>query len=258
MLKDFLDYRNGEYCGIQFSMKYIDGIEVTESSDAQRLGQWFEYVITGALPKNGQKPMPKMIGKSKDEYAAEYKRMFAHVERFKQILQEYRVTILNKAEKIKYKAFEGTIDLKAHIIPSDHQNYAGKAIIDIKTTGLINDRWSDFGWDIEMLPSKERTMLQAVHYVWLYRQVHGEHVPFFFFVFSNTNEYDCKLIRVDVSEERLEQHQLQVENAVKIINAEAKKGFKARPGIKRCAECLVRTDCKFKTNIPLEINTIEL
>ena len=54
-IKSLYEYKRGDLCGLQFKAQYIDGIEFP-SSDAMKLGQWFEYMCTGQTTKFGHIP----------------------------------------------------------------------------------------------------------------------------------------------------------------------------------------------------------
>jgi hypothetical protein len=54
-IKSLYEYKRGDLCGLQFKAQYIDGVEFP-SSDAMKLGQWFEYMCTGQTTKFGHIP----------------------------------------------------------------------------------------------------------------------------------------------------------------------------------------------------------
>jgi hypothetical protein len=60
LIKGFTDYKMEKECGLLFKAKYLDGLQ-TPPSATQKLGQFFEYLSTGALPKGGVAPECEMV-----------------------------------------------------------------------------------------------------------------------------------------------------------------------------------------------------
>lgn len=242
MMKSFVKYKQGNECGIQFKAKYFDRIEFP-STDAQRLGHYFEYQATGQLPKYGQVPEPDRT--KGGELTAKYKLMDAQIANWKLLMEAYRITIFSTGEKIIIDNYEGTLDVRGH-----SPDY-GPVIVDIKTSGLMEDKWSPFGWNIETLAEKEDTLFQAKHYKWLAEKRHKVDHSFFFAVFSTTNELDFKFIHAAPSSNYvMEHHEDQIRSARKLITAEKKKGFKPYPELKRCHDCPLKDTCEYYINVP--------
>ncbi len=62
LMKAVRSYLEGGDCGIVIREKYIKGrVFDGESSKAMRLGIYFEYILTGALPKSGVEPKPEYM-----------------------------------------------------------------------------------------------------------------------------------------------------------------------------------------------------
>lgn len=263
LIKDFHDYVNGEACGLQIVAKYVDKAEVTEPSDAMTLGCWFEFMATGALPKNGKKPVAEYL-KDGVTYSVKYRRMEIHVETFKKVMDFYGFKIISAGKRIVIDGSEGTIDLEVELTKDIEFQYGeqiitlkkgDRAIIDLKTTGLIDDKWSAFGWDIETLGNKEHLMVQAVHYSWLGKRAFKRDYHFLFNVYSSTNEFDSKLIYVPIQEEKFITHSNVVANVGKRFEAELERGFRPAPELKRCRECLLKPSCKYAIDVP-QIQTV--
>ena len=60
LIKDMANYRENNYCGVLMEYKYIDGGNLP-STNAQKLGHYFEYIATGQLPRDGKKPEPELL-----------------------------------------------------------------------------------------------------------------------------------------------------------------------------------------------------
>ena len=93
--------------------------------------------------------------------------------------------------------------------------------LNLKSTSLFNDKWSEFGWvDIanEYKP-KLKLLTQALHYKYLAKNLNPEleNVPFYFWVFSTKNENDFKIIRVEVDEEDYWFHAKEIDNMYQLF-----------------------------------------
>jgi hypothetical protein len=270
LLKAIYEYAEGRLCGLQFEAQYIKKIPFP-SGGVQKLGNYFEYLCTGALPRDGKIPEPErkkgkvekvIIKKGKKlkngkrakdkieekiilgELTAPYARMVIQAERFKRTVKAHGIKILKTGLELKYEDKKGVADILAEVDGEE-------AIIDIKSTGLIGNRFDDMGWDVNALSEKDKIMIQPVFYKWLWRRLYGRDIPFYFTVFSNTNEYDCLFIKVVIDEDRFPQLENVMRNSGKMLDKFIEEGFKAIPDVKECAECPINKTCKSFTDIPL-------
>lgn len=246
-LKEFAEYKSGNTCGLQVKAKYIDGIEFP-SSDAMELGNFFEYMATGSLPRNGHTPEPKIIykGKSNESISSDYQRAIDSAELFKKTIKHYAIEIIDIGRVCTQDGMTGIMDIVAKW--NDRI-----CIIDTKYSGLINDKWSDYGWNLDMLPEKHNLMLQPVQYKILLSKELGcepEDIDFYFFVFSSKEVMDVKIIKVNVDELTIANHLTTVEWVKTELQQPLDKLFKAKPELKRCFECPLKDNCKFKVEVP--------
>ena len=256
-MKDFLSYTNGNMCGLQYVAKYFDGMEFP-ASDPMKLGQYFEYMATGAKTKFGHTPVAEKTQAGK--LTTNYQRVEKQVENFKRMMDFYGFKIEHVAKRIQHDNSTGDFDtvvlLTKDIALTDTLLPEGsRCIIDLKYSGLLYDKWNEMGWDAERLPEKESIMTQSVHYTWLGLKVFNERMPFFFAVFSSTNETDHELFHINIDEERIHKHEGFVQMAYTIIQNEYKKGFKPHAHYKRCGECPLMPKCKYAISVP-QIKTI--
>jgi len=256
MLKSFVDYKNGSVCGLVFKAQYMDKVEFP-SSDVQVRGQVFEYLATGAKTKFGH--IPEIKRTAKGEPTEPYAKIIEQSKRFPKIMKEFGFKTIGIGEIWSTEDAEGTLDLQVITTRDIHINdgmndilipKGTKCIIDIKTSGLLDDKWNPMGWHLDFLSEKEKLMQQPVHYKWLGKQIKGEDYPFFFMLFSNTNTYDCRIILVNVDESTIERHTETIEKAQKVISAEIKKGFEPHPSIANCKDCILQSNCSYFTDIP--------
>jgi hypothetical protein len=61
LIKDMRSYLAGNQCGLIVKAKYIDDMTDLFTSDSMELGAYFEYILTGALPKSGKVPQPQYM-----------------------------------------------------------------------------------------------------------------------------------------------------------------------------------------------------
>ena len=188
-LKNYNDYKGKKLCGLKFKAQHFDNLEFPTTLPMD-LGNYFEYVATGCLPRNGVKPEPKI-----------------------------------------------------------------SCIIDLKYSGLIDDKWAETGWDVESLHYKERLLVQAIQYKMLVKENYGlnyDEFDFLFMVFSSKEVHNVKFIRINIDEDAYRVHENHISSIFKQINAmNIEKDFIPYPSIKSCSKCPLYDTCKYKSDIPL-------
>lgn len=248
-MKSYVDYLNEKECGLYFKANYIDKDPEAqrEPSDAMKVGIYFEYLCTGALPKGGQTPEPEMVykGRPNEKLSAPYGRAVESSEVFKQIIEHYGIKIKSVGLELKDAELVGTIDI--------HAEWDGQDVfIDLKYSGLIDDKWNEMGWDVESLPMKDSLMIQGVHYKLLAEKCLGiEDIPFYYFVFSSSDPCNVKIIKQVVDDSKRQSHIVAVNNIMGKISNDLKYGFKANPSMQKCNECPIAHKCESKVNYPL-------
>jgi hypothetical protein len=193
-MKSYVDYLNQKECGVLFKANYIEKDPEAQRppSDAMKVGIYFEYLCTGALPKSGQIPEPEMVykGTAREKMSAPYERAIQSSEIFKNIISHYGIKIKSVGLNLESPEYgmSGVVDI--------HAEWNGKdCFIDLKYSGLIDDKWNEMGWDTESLHMKDSLMIQGVHYKILAREVLGiDDIPFYYFVFSSQDPNNVKII----------------------------------------------------------------
>ena len=248
-LKDYNEYKGKNICGIQFKAKHFDNVEFP-TSEAMDLGNYFEYLATGSLPRNGVVPEPKLsyAGTKRETISAPFKRAMQSAELFKKIKKEYNLKINQVGLKLQSKYKNGILDIWGEL-------NGRPCIIDLKYSGLIDDKWADTGWDVESLHYKEKLLVQAIQYKMLVKENYNlnyDEFDFYFMVFSSKEVNNVKLIRINVDEDSYNIHETHIESVYKQINAmDIEKDFVAYPSLKRCSNCPLKESCEYKSNIPL-------
>jgi hypothetical protein len=248
LMKSLFDYSQGKKCGKLIEEHYVNGVPFP-SSEVMELGNYFEFICTGSLAREGYEPKAKTT--KKGEPTSKYKLMNEQKVNFDRIMQKYGFKILSIDHHFKSESFSGIADIIA-------EKDGEKVIIDVKTSGLINDRWSDFGWHEDSIHKNENLLIQAKHYKMLAQEEWGiENIPFYYLVFSTVNSVDCKVYSVDCSYETLSYHRLNANGAIEMLDQYLKDGFSTLPDYKSCMECPLKENCKDFTDTPV-IKTINI
>lgn len=249
LMKAYVDYLNGKLCGLLFKAKYIDKDKRAETppSDAMKAGIYFEYLCTGALPKSKEIPEPEYAyaGTSRQKLSAAYERAQRSAELFKTIIHHYNIEIIQVGLYLSTDEIDGVMDI--------HAKWNGKDVfIDLKYSGLIDDKWNEMGWDLDSLPLKDSLMVQGVHYKILANEVLGiDDIPFYYFVFDSGNSQNAKIILQNVDESRYSAHKLAIDNLKNKLVKDMNFGFKAYPSLKSCSSCPIKGICDKATSVPI-------
>lgn len=242
-MKEFTKYLYDETCGIQLVAKYYDGVQFP-STKAMRLGQFFEYQATGQLPKYGNLPEPDMVYNG-TKLSADFARAQESANFFKEIIEGLGINIIETGLKLENETMTGEVDIYA-------EWNGEKVFIDTKYSALIDDKWSPFGWDKDSLHEKDGLMIQGVQYKILARDCMGiDDIPFYYFVFSAKDPKYVKIYKQIVDEGRYLQHEIAVQNVRTKLKKIDLTWFKPKPTLKRCSECPLAEECKFKVTLPI-------
>ena len=249
LIKAYVDYLNQKECGTFFKARYIDKDPDAEGepSDAMKLGIYFEYLCTGALPKNGQIPEPEYVykGKPNERLAVSYERVQESATIFKKIIETYNIKILEVGKVVVVDGMSGVLDILAEW---DGQ----KVIIDLKYSGLIDDKWNEMGWDLDTIHTKDSLMIQGVHYKLLMNKKDGiEDIPFYYFVFSSNDPNNVKIIKQEVDPSKMQSHVVAIENITSKLKDNLEYGFTSYPSLKKCSTCPISDKCSDKAEVPL-------
>jgi hypothetical protein len=251
LLKGYVDYYdlNVKACGKELWYRFFEKLP-TESSDAMRLGVYFEYLATGYLREGEAAPEPDMVykGTAKEKLSAPYEKAQQSAELYKEMIKEHQVEIITKGEYMFYEDTSGISDLRVKWMGEE-------AIIDLKYTALFDDKWSETGWHTESLIYKPKLLIQPVHYKWMARYLYGiDNIPFYYWIFSSKDPNEAKIIKVNVQEEHLALHEENYINKMKkYVNWHYNHPdeLEARPNYMRCNDCSFKDVCPSKAKMPL-------
>ena len=248
LLKDYYDYYSNNACGYYIWQKHFLKLK-TEPSLVQQLGIYFEYMATGYVFKGDEVPTPKMVyqGSSREDMAKAYKRADLSALLFKKMLTVHNVVIKKFGNYMLYNGASGITDIEAIV--------GGRpAIIDVKYTSLIDDKWSEYGWHTETLAGKKKLMLQPAHYKYLKRKIEGiENIDFYYWIFSSQKPHLAKIIKVEMEDEVIDLHeQHYVEKMKRYIDYHFQdpSQLKANPSYLKCNECPFFDVCEKRITVP--------
>jgi hypothetical protein len=258
MMKDLVAYLQDEQCGLLICEKYFNGL-ITPPSKAMLLGQYFEFQLTGALPKGDVIPEPEMVykGTPKEKLSADFERSIIAVQYAKQMLKHYGIQTIKAGLTIGTNNMVGTVDIYAewndqHKFNTEVSPETKVCFIDLKYSGRFDEKWDEFGWDVDSLDQKHKLMIQGVHYKLLAKEagIH-ENIPFYYFVFDSKNPTNAKIVHQNVDEVTSMRHVDMVEKAIDFYEKARKNGLKAKPNPKRCNECPINYKCTSKVIFPV-------
>jgi hypothetical protein len=251
LVKELYKYKLKEECGLRVEAKYVTKSVEFPSSEVQELGNYFEYKATGQLPRDGHTPEPILLKTGKP--SIDYIRMDAQVENFKRVMKRLNFSVEQTGFTFTNPKYSGIADIIAHDDNIKSKDVMKKRIIiDLKTSGLLNDKWNAWGWADESIEEKDELLIQAIHYKLLAKYEWGiEDIPFYFMIFSNKNDWEYKIFKVNVDEATLQQHYNNLLNIKKFLDDTMRNGWIPYPKYAVCRECPLSISlCNHATDIP--------
>jgi len=237
-------------CGIKFYNTYITKKIPFISSKAMDLGVYFEYICTGQKPRNNKTPEPVLLKSGK--LSTDYERMNKQKLNFDKIIKNYNIKIKDTGKVLEYNGIKGILDIEGEI-------EGQPIIIDIKTSGLINDKWSEYGWYLPRL-SESPNLLQSQIYKYLYWKLFDiKDVPFYYLIFSTKNDYEVLFVKIQYYNflSKMEELEKKINYVKESINYMiTNKCFEATKDYTECLNCNYK-DCIFRRDIP-EIKEIKI
>jgi hypothetical protein len=247
LIKNVWEYLYAGGCGL--AVKEIDILKKyeTKQSDPMKLGQYFEYLCTGQTRRDGS--IPEEPKTTKGMPTADGKRAKIQAENFNKMLQEKGIEVLETGVTMQHDDLKIVLDA---VVKTPHYE---KAILDIKYTGLLGDKWNDMGWTEGTYQYRHALKIQPIFYKYVWEKITGDRdVPFMYAIHSSKNEVDYDLWEVNFVDygaimEELEEEIRMVRGCIEHIDK-----LSPRPEMKRCAACPVFDDCMFKAVVPTTKN----
>ena len=240
MLQSYLDCKKGKGCLYQFYHQFVVKDYQPEPSAAMQLGIWFEYKCTGAMPRSNVVPEPVTL--KNGNLSADYERMLYHIDKFKEIVDNYNIKIQEIGKEIIVDRIKGILDIWGHMDEAP-------IIIDIKTTAQIGNKWDEFGWDDKNFSYSTHILQPAIYKYLIYKSLDIYDVPFYYLVFSTKNtdilfwevkylDFDEMCLQVEDLSNRLDEF---IENS-------DESSYTPICDYKVCQNC--KMNCTFRQEIP--------
>lgn len=274
MMKAVRAYLDGGDCGLVIKEKYIKGRLFDDASKAMKLGTYFEYILTGSLPKNGKVPQAEYMksvlnanekivkngGVPKELTIADmyepYREAHANKDMVLKMWAEMGLEIAKGKDgkplsgwTIVKGRFVGTIDVVLRatkdIVFADGFTLKEGDLIsaDLKYSGLKDDRWSVHGW--QWTPEQKRYHgTQAKHY----KMLTGLEQTFW--IVDPKGNY-VLFFRCVIDEQAIDAHIDEANELYKrLIELDELESLEPRPEVNKCADCVLFSECNFKHTFP--------
>lgn len=279
-MKDARDYFKGMLCGHVFKRKYIDQDFPDSPSDDMKHGSFFEFKLSGALPKSKVEPQPEIMESvlkkkpegpfTSEDWYVDYRRAQFNADFVKGVLKEMGLEIVEVGKRITKGNRQGDLDLTCRVVIArtfthttfrDGQQFTqtvewkvGDLItIDLKYSGLLYDKWERYGWAFSDI-QKEYHGTQAIQYHYL------KGLPFYFLVCQNNNKQtedkksfeppDIRFFHVPIDDDQVQQHIAEGNSLYENFKVEAKVGFLPRTNWKACMKCPIGEGCPDRHTFP--------
>lgn len=251
LIKDYWAYREKEFCGLVFEEQWITKdmpvVPYEELPEAILIGFRFEYLATGALPRRRDEPPGELLTPT-GKRSTKNDHIDSQVSLFKRTMSRYKV-------KINQTSFKMELDRGNYIMKS-YQDIFGEingrpVFIDLKTTGMLDNKWEDTGWGLERLHEKKKLMIQPAFAKISAREVlHIEDIDYYFYVASSTNGEDARFIKVDMSQRKIAEYEDMIEDVGVSVFVEKELQFTPFPDYKKCMTCPLAEKCRYYMDTP--------
>lgn len=186
-----------------------------------------------------------------DDMLAPYRLAHANASRLKEYFDLMGIKVLKAGRTLVKGNFEGTVDLICEATKDLSFVKAGERfVIDLKYSGLLNDKWSPYGWAWTQ-DQKNHHGIQAKHYSFITLRM-----PFLFWVVSSNSE-EQQIFKVEITDKQIEEHINEANYLKSKLDYYNSIGWVARPEINKCSKCPLNSNCKDKAVTP-SVKTIEL
>ena len=248
LIKDWWEYKDEKQCGLVFRAVWIDRTLETPASDVMLMGNYFEYLCTGATMRDGKVPEPVLTKAGKPVAKQQY--LMDQVQLWKTAVKHYGIQEIRVNEKLEVDCGDYILVVRPDII-CKFPGY-GETILDIKSTGLLNSMsYNEYSWNKEYLASKHKLTVQAKMTKLVCQGAMGhDDIPFLWFIFSNTGDEDAAFYEAVVDSSQIAKLVEVIEEAVSLIEIEIELGFTPHPDYSRCKDCPLNEGCTAKDIVP--------
>jgi len=250
LIKNFWDYQNGTGCGTALYLINILHKYEIKPTVRMKLGQYFEYVCTGQVLRDGVVPERPVLKSGKP--TSDAVKVETQAERFNNLLKAEEIKILETGTVLEHKSPDMGFKVKG-VLDALVEVDGEKAILDIKSSGLLGNKWEDFGWDAETFHMRDKLTIQVVFYKYLaWKVMNIKDIPFYYAIHSTTNSVDSAFWEVKLSDFEVAMSHLEdmILEVVELLQKDIEVGFTPFPSVKRCEKCPVFNDCEHKRVTP--------
>lgn len=239
------------YCP-KFLESLLSGEKTMKQTESMLKGQYFEYKCLGNLNKEGEKIEELPLLKS-GKKSADHERIDMQVNKFKELIDYYKIEIIHKGNTIQTSLEEdtmlqGTIDFEGNMKINDEEF---RVIFDLKLTKSIYTQWGDFCWAFPVNMDHTQSAMYYYIYASLYPNiVNIPGLKFMYMVFDYSPEPDYKLIELNIDSLRIAELMESIRKTKERILWHQKFGFQYLPTYENCKQCMLKETCpavkKFK------------
>ncbi len=271
-IKQMRDYLEGGSCGNIIRVLWIEKRHIEYQSAAMSLGCYFEYILTGALPKNGKVPQPQymksaitknkgsVVGLGVEDMLDPYRKAHANAKKVADTWQAMGLEIYNPLNAalmagvtLRKKVgdgiyYEGTIDVVLRAFrDTEFKGYSmkqdDKINGDLKYSGMLDDKWSVHGWQWTPIQKKYHGT-QGKQYKLL------NDLDQSFWIVDPNGSY-LKWFICEIDNLSIKRH-VEEGNALheKLMYLHDMGLLEARPESDKCADCPLFSECADKHTFP--------
>lgn len=266
MIKDMRAHLSKQLCGHVLEAKYVTRTMPEEVEDpntsacnTKLVGSFFEWIVSGALPKSGEVPMPKYMKSKgvtgrKEDFYEPYRTAVDNGERVKAMFKEMGIEVIAAGVHVTKGDHEATLDIVAR--------YKGKVIIiDLKHSGMLDNKWDEYGWALMTqdgdniqkrfhgTQAKEYSYVADEALVKLKLKPQAQ-VPFYFFVKDSGNNDSALWLEVEVDDVAIKHHVAEAAKTLSDMKFFQEIGFTPYPELNRCSKCPLRDTCVDRAKVP--------
>lgn len=251
LIKAWMKVKFHDACMKQFFEVYIDKSVPFVETPAMRQGKYFEYLVTG----KGDTTEPETT--KKGEPTADYERIIRNAENCKKALQFHGWNITDADVKMEVTTPSG-VPLKG-IFDIISIGDDADLIIDLKNSGLLDNKWEATGWHKDTFGRGTEGMphlnaIQGLQYALMYYLAKGI-IPDVAFVIYNPKaaSLDAAIFYCSYTESRLNEYLTMCEKWYEEIRSSYMSDWKFSPCLANCSSCPVE-NCKKRQVFPDRYN----
>lgn len=241
IILDLFKYSQKKECGLRIESKYITKDVEWKKSKSERLDEYFKAKISSQSVESSDLIEELILDDMQ-------------LANFHTLMKRMNFSIEQTDFSFTNTKFSGVADIVGHDKSIKTKDVMKKRVlISVKTTSKINDADDPQGWFDDNIEDKDELLLEAIHLKLLAKNEWGiEDIPFYFMVFSTKNHWEHKIFKVNVSQEKLEQHYVNLTSAMNFLSLRMTEGWKPYPNYSVCRNCPLSVSiCSHATDIPL-------